>query len=156
MSEHPPDQSEVAEAVAVYGRLGLAKLREGLERLALRHPEQPCRVVETTDLHGTPVFEMQSWGPAPDTENNYARWLARCNGEPQPPRPVRWLHGLTVPIERDWDEASIAALLAEIERGDEELRKRIAEGSGRPPDCPPGYEDDYDLVDFLYDLRYGR
>ena len=156
MSERPPGQSEVAEAAAVYGHTGLTALRDGLERLALRHPEQPCRVVQTTTEDGVPVFEMQTWGPAPDTENNYARWLARCNGEPQPPRPVRWLHGRIVQIERDWDEMQIASLLAEIEREQDELRERIAAGSGRAPDCPPGYEDDYDLVDFLYDLRYGR
>ena len=156
MSETEADQPQVAEAVAVYGYTGLEELREGLERLARKHPWQPCRVVQTTNMDGAPVFEMQTWGPAPDTENNYERWLARCNGEPQPPRPVRWRHGRTVRIDRDWDDARIASLLADIERGQEELRSRIAAGSGRAPDCPPGYEDDYDLVDWFYDLRYGR
>ena len=156
MPESEADHPQVAEAVAAYGYTGLDALREGLERLARKHPWQPCRVVQTTNMDGAPVFEMQTWGPAPDTKNNYERWLARCNGEPHPPRPVRWLHGRIVQIERDWDEMQIASLIATIEHDQDELRERIAEGSGRAPDCPPGYEDDYDLVDFLYDLRYGR
>ena len=156
MSERTPDQSEVAEATAVYGHAGLTALRDGLERLALRHPEQPCRVVQTTTEDGVPVFEMQTWGPAPDTENNYARWLARCNGEPQPPRPVRWLHRGRVQIDRDWSEDEIEAELANWEQHFEEQRRKKSAGWFKAPDCPPGYEGDYDLVDFLYDLRYGR
>ncbi len=156
MSETEAEQSQVAEAVAVYGYTGLEELREGLERLARKHPWQPCRVVQTTNMDGTPVFEMQTWGPAPDTENNYERWLARCNGEPQPPRPVRWRHGRTVRIDRDWSEEQIAAELSDWAAQLEELQRRQDERGRDDYGAPPGYEGDYDLQDLIYDIRYGR
>ena len=156
MSETEADQPQVAEAVAVYGYTGLEELREGLERLARKHPWQPCRVAETINMDGAPVFEMQTWGPAPDTENNYERWLARCNGEPQPPRPVRWRHNGTVRIDRDWSEEQIAAEISSWALHLEDLQRRQDEREGGDYGAPPGYEGDYDLQDLLYDIRYGR
>lgn len=149
MTERPPDQSEVAETVVVYGTAAAA-LREGLERIAADYPIQPCRVVEAEE-GGARVLRVEFYGAAPD--NNRERWEARCKGEAQPPRPTRWQWLRAVPVEPEMDESEIADQLAKYARGVARARELFDAGGRNAPDCPPGYEDDYDLDDWFYDLR---
>ena len=149
MSKRPPDQSEVAEAMAVYGTAAAA-LREGLERIAEGHPRQPCRLIEDEE-DGKPVLRLAYWGAAPD--NNEERWRARCAGEPHPPRPTRWRRLRAFPLDVDWTPEEIERLLADLNEANEMIRRTAGHYERHPPECPPGYEDDYDLDDWLYDLR---
>lgn len=149
MSEQPPDQSEVAEAIAAYGTAA-ATLRAGLERIAAEHPRQPCRLVDDVE-DGRPVMRFMYWGPTPD--NDLERWQARCAGEPHPPRPMRWRRLSAFPLDADWTDEEVERLLARLDEANEMIRRTSAHYERRRPDCPPGYEDDYDLDDWFYDLR---
>ena len=149
MTERPSDQSEVGEAVAAYGTAATA-LRAGLERVAAEHPRQPCRLVDDVE-DGRPVMRLMYWGPAPD--NDLERWQARCAGTPHPPRPMRWRKLRAFPLDANWAPEEVEQLLARLDEANEMIRRTMAHYERRSPDCPPGYEGDYDLDDWFYDLR---
>ena len=149
MSDQEPPEREVAEAVAAYGTAA-ATLRAGLERIASDYPIQPCRVVEAEE-DGVRVLRVEFYGAAPD--NNRERREARCKGETQPPRPMRWQWLRAVPVEPEPGESEIAEQLAKYARGAAQARELFEDGGRNAPDCPPGYGDDYDLDDWFYDLR---
>ena len=152
MSEHPPDQSELAEAAAASYRADAATLRDVLERVAAAYPIQPCRVVE--DASGAePVLRLEYWGPAP--YNTHDRWVARQEGRPHPPRPLCWRPLRGHPANRDWTEAELAELEAKWIESCEHAREDLDWDVERRKHSPAGYEDDYDFDDWLLDLRRG-
>ena len=152
MSEREHPQSEFGEAAAAPYRTGAVTLRDVLERVAAAYPIQPCRVVE--DASGDePVLRLEYWGPAP--YNTHDRWVARQEGRPHPPRPICWRPLRGHPANREWTAAELAELEAELIGGCEYVRENMAWRAEHPLECPEGYEDDYDLDDWLLDVRRG-
>lgn len=153
MNEQEPPQPEVAEAIAAYGT-ATAALRTALERVAAEYPVQPCRVVEAEADGGTgTVMRLEYWGPAPD--NSYERWLARCERKPHPPRPVRWRKLRGLPVDREWTTEEIDELETEWLEACDYVRRNREWHAANPAEGPPGYEDDYDLDDWFYDVKRG-
>ena len=151
MNDQEPPEREVAEAVAAYGTAAAA-LRATLERIAARYPVQPCRVVEA-EAEGEMVVRLEYWGPAPD--NSYERWLARCERRPHPPRPARWRKLRALPVGQEWTAEAIDELEAEWLEACDYARRNSEWHASNPAEGPPGYEDDYDLDDWFYDLKRG-
>ena len=96
-------------------------------------------------------MRLMYWGAAPD--NDLERWQARCAGEPHPPRPMRWRKLRAFPLDSDWAPGEVEQLLARLDEANEMIRRTTAHYERHPRDCPPGYEGDYDLDDWFYDLR---
>ena len=150
MSDQEPPEREFAEAVAAYGTA--AALRAALARIAAKYPVQPCRVVEA-ETDGEMIVRLEYRGPAPD--NSYERWLARCERRPHPPRPARWRKLRALPIGREWTAEEIDELEAEWLEACDYARRNSEWHAANPAEGPPGYEDDYDLDDWFYDLKRG-
>ena len=151
MSEPEPPQREIAEAAAVYGT-ATAALRAALERIAAEYPVQPCRVVEAEEDGGM-IMRLEYWGPAPD--NSYERWLARCERKPHPPRPLRWRKLRALPADQEWTAEEIDKLEAKWLEACGYVRRNREWYAANPPEAPPGYEGDYDLDDWFYDVKQG-
>ena len=150
MPEHPSHR-EVAEQPAAYAVGGLAALRQRLENFDGWLTPERHRVVELEE-DGKLVLCLQLW--VRDYSDIAARWEARDAGEPHPPTRYMWLKFKSYPKDADWIEHAIEEALDDLRTGAREIKD--SEPFGWSPDPPPpGYEDDYDVEDWLMDLRYG-
>lgn len=146
-------ESAVGEAIAAYSaNPRTAAFREFLEQHAAEYPLQPCRVVDEIDEDG-PLLRLEVWDFPPT--NNGERWDARQAGEPHPPRPWQWLPMAEYRQDQLTDEM-ISEAISEREAQADQAREAKESGLWLLPDpAPPGYEDDYDIDDWFYDLRHG-
>lgn len=148
----PPDQDrpQAAETAAPYAPAQFSKLRSCLEDFAKR-AAQPHRVSSSV---GDGVAEIGLQTYIRDHTDIRERWEARCNRRPHPPKRFFWHEYRTYRADQEWPDREIQKELAKLEAEEREIEdKAWAEKSPDPP--PPGYEDDYDLQDWFFDLRHG-
>lgn len=147
-SEH--DQRQVAEAEAVYAPAQFAKFRGRLEGFA-RTTTQPHRVATYAEDSVTTI-SLEAY--IRDYTDIRERWEARWDRRPHPPKRYFWHEYRTYRADQDWANQEIEKELAWLEAEEREFNdKAWAEEAPDPP--PPGYEDDYDLQDWFFDLRHG-
>ena len=150
MSEHA-DHREVAEAAVAYSPTGVAELRERLESFDGWLTPERHRVIDAEE-DGAPVLCLQLW--VRDYSDIADRWEARDAGQPHPPALYAWLKFRSYPQDKPWTEPEIAQAPTDLHQGAQAIKDSMGlEMSPDPP--PPGYEDDYDVEDWLMDLRYG-
>ena len=142
---------EVAETAVAYAPVAFADLRDRVIGFALHRAGEPHRVVAFDD-EGTPAIgiEVRQRDPSDVRE----RWEARQLGKPHPPIRHYWHRYRTYRADGDWTDEAIEYAIGELETIEGKLHANA--GIEASPDPPPrGYEDDYDVQDWLFDLRNG-